>query len=371
MVLKKATFINYRNIENESFDFSSGMNIIYGKNAQGKTNVLEGIYNFSSGKSFRKAKDKELIRFDQNNAEINIVYTDSKRDNSLTIKYDRDKRKECFVNKVKETKMSEFNSKFKSVLFCPEHLSIVKDEPSIRRSFIDNAISQLRPLYSSYLSEYNKLLDEKNALLKNTEEYDYAFHSTYEILSQRMAKDSGYITCMRASYLSRLFKNVNVLINEISQGNENVSYSYISRILDEDYDGLSKEENEKRFFDTMMENKEKEVAAKSCLYGIHKDDFDILENEKLSKLFSSQGQQRSIALSMKLSEGIICYEETQEHPVFLFDDVLSELDRDRKDYILSELKNRQVIITSCDESDYARVDNLKKIFAENGKFREV
>lgn len=370
MILKNAKFKNYRNIEDESLNFSDEMNIIFGKNAQGKTNVIEGIYNFSNGKSFRKAKDKELIKFGEEESKISITFEDKKRDNVLEIIYNKEKRKECYVNKLKENKSSNFTSHFKSVLFCPEHLSIVKDEPQVRRTFVDSAIAQLRPLYSAYLSEYNKLNDEKNALLKNTEEYNLDFYTTYEILTKRMAKDVGYITCMRSSYLSRLFKNVNVIIKEISNGNEDISYNYMSRILYDGYDGLDKEENEKRYFSTVMDNIEKEVASKSCLYGVHKDDFDIFESNNLAKLYSSQGQQRSIALAMKLSEGLICFEETGEHPVFLFDDVLSELDKERKDYILSELKGRQVIITSCDSKDFENIENAKKIFAEKGKFKE-
>ena len=371
MILNKASFINYRNIKEAHFDFYPGMNIIFGKNAQGKTNVLEGIYNFSNGKSFRKTKDKELINFDEDYSNLEIVYTDSKRENKLKIEYFKDNKKKLYINGIKEQKVSNFTSNFKSVLFCPEHLSIIKDDASVRRGFIDSAIQQLRPLYGAYILDYSKILDEKNALLKNTEEYNKQFYDMYFVLSQRIAKYSAYIMSMRSSYLKRLFKNVEDIMKDISQGKEKISYVYNCKVIDENNDGYSKEENEKILLNIILNNTEKEIASKSSLYGAHKDDFEIYIDGKNSKIYSSQGQQRSIALSMKLSEGNICFEETKEHPIFLFDDVLSELDRERKEYILNELKDRQVIVTSCDETDFNNVKNVKKIQAIQGTFKEI
>lgn len=371
MILNTADFVNYRNIKEAHFEFNSGMNIIFGKNAQGKTNVLEGIYNFSNGRSFRKTKDRDLIKFDENEASIEIKYTDSLRENKLRIEYSKELKKKQYINGIKETKASVFSDRFKSVLFCPEHLSIIKEDSSVRRAFIDSAISQLRPLYSSNISAYTKLLDEKNALLKNTEEYTKEFYDMYEVLSERIAEYSAYIMSMRSSYLTRLFGKVSEIMKEISQGKEDISYVYNCKVISEDYNGYSKEENKKILLGIIMQNREKEIAAKSTLYGAHKDDFEIFIDGKTSKIYASQGQQRSIALSMKLGEGSICFEETKEHPVFLFDDVLSELDRDRKEYILSELKERQVIVTSCDESDFNNIRNAKKIYASAGTFRDI
>lgn len=368
MLLDVAVFENFRNIKSFPFSFSPGMNILYGGNAQGKTNVIEGIYVFAGGKSFRRARDKDLINLGSDSAQISIAYKDSKRENKMAVRYFRDLKKECFLNGIKTRRMSEFVGNFKSVLFCPEHLAIVKDEPSVRRNFIDSAISQIKPTYLGTLIEYEKLLEQKNALLKNQEDYSRDdFDKTYEVLSERLSGDAAYITRIRASYLEKLFSCVEEFLSDMTDGKEKISYEYISNLSGGDF-SLESEALSRKYFEIMMNGKSREMAAKTSVFGSHRDDFDIFLGGKSAKIFASQGQQRSIALALKLGEGELCRGETGEYPVFLFDDVLSELDRSRKNYILSRLTGKQVIVTSCDEADFSDCRDAEKIYVEAGNY---
>jgi DNA replication and repair protein RecF len=369
MYLNGAVFENYRNIGSFSFSFDPGINILYGKNAQGKTNVIEGIYLFGSGKSFRHARERDLIRYNCDHAQVAITYTDSVRENKMNYRVFRDTPKEISKNGIKVGRMSGFIGNFKAVLFCPEHLSIVKNEPAERRSFLDGAISQFHRPYLSALMEYKKLLEQRNALLKNYEKNKDGFALTAEVISEKLAADAAFITEIRAKYLQRLFSLVNGYLHEMTGGKETVGFQYLSAIADEDIEALfDREENFKKYKRLFTKDIQKEIIIGTTLSGSHKDDFEIRLNGMNAKYFASQGQQRSIALAMKLAEGELSRQEGGEYPVFLLDDVLSELDRERKNYILSELHGRQVIITTCDENDFKDVSNATKIYVENGTY---
>ena len=369
MYLDCAVFENYRNIEHFPFSFDKGINILYGKNAQGKTNVIEGIYLFGSGKSFRHAREKDLIKADKNHAQVSIAYVDSVRENKMTYRMFRDLSKETFKNGIKIGRMSSFIGNFKAVLFCPEHLSIVKDEPAQRRNFLDSAISQINRPYLSALMEHKKLLEQRNALLKGYEKQKDSFAVTMDILSEKLAQDAAYITEVRAKYLTKLFSLVNDYLSEMTEGHEKAEFCYLSHIAGNETEELfDREENLKRYRRVFSKDIQKEIIIGSSIGGAHRDDFEIKLNGMNAKIFASQGQQRSIALAMKLAEGEISREESGEYPVFLLDDVLSELDRARKHYVLSELHDRQVIITTCDENDFSGISNALKIYVENGNY---
>ena len=373
MYLETAVFENFRNIERVSFGFSRGVNIFYGNNAQGKTNVLEGIYLFAGGKSFRHARERDMICFEKDNARVGINYATSERTNKMEMRLFRDSKKQMFKNGVKILRAADFIGNFKSVLFFPDHLGIVKNEPAVRRSFIDGAISQLSPSYLSALLEYGKLLEQRNALLKNYQSYGASFDITFSVLSERLALCAAKITAVRAEYLSRLSEIVDECLSDMTGSAEHVTFEYTTSI------GKTPEAcltditaNEEKYRKAFSVSAEKEKILGLTLSGSHKDDFEIKLNGKAAKLFCSQGQQRSIALAMKLAEGEISRERSGELPVFLFDDVLSELDAERKGYILSRLAGRQVIITSCAQSDFDKsiASDAKKIYVEHGTFRE-
>ncbi len=369
MYLDCAIFENYRNIEHFPFSFGKGINILYGRNAQGKTNVVEGIYLFGSGKSFRHAREKDLIKSDKNFAQVSIAYVDAVRENKMSYRMYRDLSKETFKNGVKIGKMSSFIGNFKAVLFCPEHLAIVKDEPAGRRTFLDSAISQINRPYLAALMEHKKLVEQRNALLKGYEKQKESFAVTMEILSEKLALDAAYITEIRAKYLDRLFKLVNGYLGDMTDGKEVCTYRYLSHAAgmenEELFDRARNLEKYRRIFSKDIQ---KEIILGVSIGGAHRDDFEIKLGGMNAKIFASQGQQRSIALAMKLAEGEISKEESGEYPVFLLDDVLSELDRGRKQYVLSELHDRQVIITTCDEADFSGVTEAVKIYVENGKY---
>ena len=375
MYLESAVFENFRNIEKVSFTFSRGVNIFYGNNAQGKTNVLEGIYLFAGGKSFRHVRERDMICFEKESSRVGITYATEERSNKMEMRLFRDAKKQMYKYGVKILRAAEFIGNFKSVLFFPDHLGIVKNEPSGRRSFVDGAISQLSPSYLMALLEYGKVLEQRNALLKNYQSYGSAFDMTFSIISERLAVCAAKITATRAEYLKRLAEIVDACLCDMTGSAEHVTFDYITSIgstLEADlFDAAANEERYRKAFSV---NVEKEKILGVTLSGSHKDDFEIKLNGRVAKLFCSQGQQRSIALAMKLAEGEIARERSGELPVFLFDDVLSELDAERKGYILSKLEGRQVIITSCAESDFDRfIKNsaeAKKIYVENGTFRE-
>ncbi len=369
MYLDCAVFEHYRNIEHFPFTFDRGINILYGKNAQGKTNVVEGIYLFGSGKSFRHAREKDLIMADKNHAQISIAYVDSVRENKMSYRMFRDLSKETFKNGVKIGRMSNFIGNFKAVLFCPEHLSIVKDEPAQRRTFLDSAISQTSRPYLAALMEHKKLVEQRNALLKGYEKQKDSFPVTMEILSEKLAADAAYITEIRAKYLTRLFQLVNRYLQEMTGGREACDFRYLSHAAGNENEELfDRERNLQKYREIFFKDIQKEIIIGSSIGGAHRDDFEIKLNGMNAKIFASQGQQRSIALAMKLAEGEISKEDSGEYPVFLLDDVLSELDRERKSYVLSELHDRQVIITTCDEADFSGINNALKIFVENGNY---
>ena len=369
MYLNSAIFENYRNIEAFSFSFDRDINILYGKNAQGKTNVIEGIYLFGNGKSFRHTKEKDLIRYHCSHARISLSYTDSVRENQMQFRIFSDAPKEISKNGIKVGRMSNFIGNFKTVLFCPEHLSIVKNEPAERRGFLDGAISQFHRPYLAALMEYKKLLEQRNALLKNYEKNRDGFALMAEVLSEKLAADAAFITEIRAKYLQRLFGLVNGYLSEMTGGRETIGFRYLSALVYGDIESLfDRKENTRQYQNLFSKDIQKEIIIGTTLSGSHKDDFEIHLNGMNAKYFASQGQQRSIALAMKLAEGEISRQESGEYPVFLLDDVLSELDRERKHYVLSELHDRQVIITTCDENDFKDISHARKIYVENGTY---
>ncbi len=352
MFCKKVSYKNFRNIENADIEFSDGVNIFYGYNAEGKTNALEGIYLFANGKSFRTSSDKDLINFSSETSNLKMEFQDSVRNYDMDIKLVRGNRKMCYKNGVNIKKLSEFIGYFRAVLFCPEHLSVIKDGPAERRNFLDVAICQLKPIYLNSLQKYNNILNQRNMLLKNYEENKETFNKTIELWSAYLAREATLISKERYEYVKNLNIHVNNFFNDMTNGREKTYLEYNS------------EKSEEEYLKLLTENLEKEINAGTTLYGIHKDDIDITLNGKEARNFCSQGQQRCLALAMKMGEGEISRQITGEYPVFLFDDIFSELDSKRKDYVINGIKGRQVIITSCEkdglEDVAANVIEVKK-----------
>jgi DNA replication and repair protein RecF len=334
---------------------------LYGRNAQGKTNVVEGIYYFSRGRSFRGREDKELVRFGTEGFRIYLEFEDKCGRESLEYAlFGRERLRK--KNDYKISKITEMIGSFKAVLFYPDDLSLVKDGPEERRGFLNVAAANCYPLYIKYYSDYKKALENRNCILKMMQKGLYVDKNELDSWSASMAEYASYIYLFRKDYVERLKKYAGVLLKEITDGKEELSLSYESQIPDGLTDrGEIKAEYE-RIFSLSLE---REIAAGVTLFGPHRDDIDININGKSARSFASQGQQRSIVLALKLSEGEVIKEICGEYPVFLFDDVLSELDPKRRAYLLGEIHGKQVIMTGCDDSS---TGDANVIYVKNGTY---
>ena len=360
---------NFRNIAVADVEFCEGTNVLIGENAQGKTNLLESIYMTALGKSFRQGSDKDTIKFDEEYCFIKNGYNDGVRDMEISMRIFSDRRaKRVEQNKVKIARTSEMVGGFKIVLFCPEHLSIIKDGPALRRSFLDVAISQIKPMYMRSLQKYATILKERNALIKEAEDNRSGFDGMIDLFSEQMADEAALITQYRINYVQRLKKYVAQCFEDMTDEREKPEISYISssKLYEDDCFDMEKCRNAYR--ELYFNHHDREIGAGSTLWGIHKDDIEISLNGNSARIFASQGQQRSLSLALKLAEGEIIRDECGgEYPVFLFDDVLSELDSGRREYLLSNLTGKQVILTCCENNG---IEADKLIYVKNGTFND-
>ena len=357
---------NFRNIESADLTFSPEINILQGDNAQGKTNMLEAVYLTALGRSFRQAGDNEMIEFGKDSCFISNTYCDSVREMNIKINLFAGKKQKAIEhNGLKVNRISEIVGAFKVIIFCPEHLSLIKEGPSLRRAFFDVALSQIRPVYINALQRYNAVLRERNTLLKNAIQSKENFDGTIDIWSEQLAKEAAFITVSRVKYLKMIQTYASECFRDMTSDREKPEFVYMSS------SGLKEEECtdenlcRQRYSELYNGRHEREIAAGATLWGIHKDDIDISLNGSKARFYCSQGQQRSLALSMKIAEGEIIKRLCGgDYPVFLLDDVFSELDRSRREYLLSSIKNKQVILTSCELSnisDTAKIPNSELI----------
>ncbi len=354
MKVEKITLHNYRNIKHQEIRFADGVNLICGQNARGKTNVLEAVYAFARGKSFRAASERELVRFRTHGYNTELIYTDRHRTNSLTLGY-ADKKRLKKINGVPCDRLSDMIGRFCAVLFCPEHLDIVKGGPGQRREFLNIAISQLDPTYIAAQAKYKAVLEERNALLRRLSFCEDEFQqkmlrTQLEIFSEQLAAAASYICIAREKYIRALSPYAEFFLGEMSRGKETLTLGYecdIDPSYRDDERSCAEQYSKK-----LTENVEREISTGATLYGIHRDDIAIDINKTDARSYASQGQQRSIALALKMAEGERAREVIGEYPVFLFDDVLSELDENRRAYLFSRTEGKQVIMTSCEMEQF-------------------
>lgn len=358
MIFKEIELYNFRNIKKEKIYLKDGVNIFYGDNAQGKTNIIESMWLFSSMKSFRGAKDIDFIKNDCDESEIKCVFERNGRDIRENLHFYREKRKEIYKNNVK-VKSSEIIGQINTVLFYPEHLSLIKSGPEIRRKFLDTAICQIKPQFFKVLNEYTKVLIQRNYLLRSGRK---DMIETVETWDKKLSKLGAIITHTRKTYLEKLISISSKTVNEISSGKENITSVYSSFGKE---NILSVNEEEKILFEKLKENFYEDVNLQYTSEGSHRDDFTLYINGNTAKIYGSQGQQRSIVMALKLAEADICNEYNEEYPVMLFDDIFSELDSLRKAYITENIKNKQVIVTTCEKIDF--FDNAKYFNVVNGR----
>ena len=339
---------NFRNYEYENISFSDGVNIIHGENGMGKTNILEAVYYFSYGRSFRSG-GKEVIKDGEKEARISLSFENRERKLESDIKFLSGKRKEIYINEIELKKTSQLLGNFICVLFTPDEMGIIKGMPEVRRKFCDSSIMPLRPNYIKELIKYRNILAQKTALLKSRQ------YETLDIWNEKLAETGSRIMTLRESYIERINQKAREIQNEISGGKEELSLIYNPSVkLKENY------------LEKLSEYKEKEKENLFCMVGVHRDDIDIFINGKPAKNYASQGQIRTAILSLKLAETEIIKEETGEYPVMLLDDILSELDKSRREFLISKIKGKQIIITCTDIENYFN-DNVNIIEIKDGK----
>ncbi|MBQ8764448.1 MAG: DNA replication/repair protein RecF [Clostridia bacterium] len=339
---------NFRNYEYENISFSDGVNIIHGENGMGKTNILEAVYYFSYGRSFRSG-GKEVIKDGEKEARISLSFENSQRKLESDIKFLSGKRKEIYINEIELKKTSQLLGNFICVLFTPDEMGIIKGMPEVRRKFCDSSIMPLRPNYIKELIKYRNILAQKTALLKSRQ------YETLDIWNEKLAETGSRIMTLRESYIERINQKAREIQNEISGGKEELNLIYNPSVkLKENY------------LEKLTEYKEKEKENLFCMVGVHRDDIDIFINGKPAKNYASQGQIRTAVLSLKLAETEIIKEETGEYPVMLLDDILSELDKSRREFLISKIKGKQIIITCTDIENYFN-DNVNIIEIKDGK----
>lgn len=356
MIAKKIKLENFRNYEKEEVFFSPEVNIVYGKNGEGKTNLIEALYSFAYARSFR-AKSKEFIRHGCDSAKIDLEFLKDERLQTADIVFTKENKKRIRVNEINITKTSDLLGKFICVLFTPDELSLVKDGPDKRRKFLDTSIVSLRPSYFSALSAYNTCLKQKNALLKSGN------YQMLDIWDEKLSEYGAVISHLRRNYISSLAARAKCAQSDISANKEELEivYSHSYKI------GNTKNETKEFILEKTLENRKREIENKMCLTGPHRDDIIFKINSFNAKSYASQGQQRSIVLSMKTAQMEIIKEQEGEYPQLLLDDVMSELDGDRRDFFTEKIKGKQVVITCTDLKNVNLTENANLIKIEGGR----
>lgn len=354
---------NFRNLKNTAVDFE-GVNIIYGENAQGKTNLIEALYLFTGSKSFRGTRDSDLICFEKEKARLKIDFESGGREQTAQITIDA--KKTASLNGIKKKSASQLGDEIKAVVFSPSHLMMIKGGPLERRKFIDDALCQIKSNYYNVLKNYGRALQQRNIVLKDIS-LSADLRSMLYVWDAALAKEGAKIIYQRSKYTEALLPYVREIFSGLSAGTENIDIKIAGEF---DYSGVSQKEAEEKLLKIFNENQNTDILNRITKAGPHRDDIDILINGKSARLYGSQGQQRSCVLALKLAEASLLRDKTGIQPVALLDDVMSELDEKRQDYILNHIKDWQVFITCCDAQSILRLKGGKTVKIENGAVTE-
>lgn len=356
-------FENYRNLKNDIITPCEGVNIIYGDNAQGKTNLLEALWMFCGGHSFRATKDNDVINWYKSAAKLEMKFFGQEREQKAKITFQSGK-KSVEINGVEKKSAASLIEKYCAVVFSPEHLNLIKRGPSERRKFIDSAICREKLQNAVILSKYNRLLNQRNSLLKDIYKRP-SLEETLCIWDEPLIKNGAMLIKKRLEYIKMLTQKAEEYHKGISKGREELKIRYISSADIKNEDTV--EEIEEKLKIKFESNKKDDIRLGITNTGAHRDDVEILINNKNAKTFASQGQQRSAVLSLKLAEASVLRKRMGEEPVILLDDVLSELDAGRQDFLLNELKDCQVFITCCEKSNKEQLKDGKIFYLKNGE----
>ena len=365
MRVKRLTLENFRNYENDTLNFSPGVNVISGANAQGKTNILEAVHLFSVGKSSRAKSEAELIRHGEQSAKIKMSFISGGRDFTGEVDVFKGRRKVITLNEIPIKRNSELLGRFNVVYFGPEYLDMIKGGPKKRRRCLDILISQLHKSYFSAISEHKKIVESKNALLKS----NVINEVMLDILDAKLAAAASEVILRRMEYVKLIEIHAGNIQNEISNGTETLTVKYLSCIGSAD--GLKKPEIESFLLKKLKSVRRREIETHESSTGIHREDIEFNINGKDARLFASQGQQKTIVLAEKLAEVEIIKSEIGESPVLLLDDIMSELDKGRRQFVLSRICGMQILITCTDADELETPENSNEIHISGGKRTDV
>ncbi|MBM7541367.1 DNA replication/repair protein RecF [Amphibacillus cookii] len=366
MYIKDIKLSNYRNYPKLELTFDDRINVIIGENAQGKTNLMEAIYVLGFSKSYRTAKDKELIQWEQSYAKIEGTVFKRQYHFPLEIQLST-KGKRAKLNHLEQKRLSDYIGALNLVMFAPEDLNLVKGSPQVRRRFIDMEIGQIKPVYIYHLGQYQKILKQRNALLKALQRRKTHDKTMLDVLTEQLIDHASVIVEKRFLFLTLLRKWAASIHQGISQDKESLTIFYDATI--DVLEGDDKEKIKKIYNDTFNQNREKEIDRGSTLYGPHRDDLSFYINDRNVQTFGSQGQQRTTALSLKLAEIELIKSEVGEYPVLLLDDVLSELDQYRQSHLLHTIKGKVqtfVSTTSISDIQHETINQAELFYVENG-----
>jgi len=358
MYIKSLELNNFRNYSNVQVDFDEGVNILYGDNAQGKTNILESIYVCGTTKSHKGSKDKEIVKFGENEGHIRCLFEKNEVDYQIDMHLRNEKSKGIAVNGIKLKKAAELIGIANIILFSPEDLSIIKNGPSDRRRFVDAELCQLDKVYLYNLSSYNKIVNQRNNLLKDIL-YHPELKDTLDVWDSQLVSIGKKIIDRRNLFVDQLNEIIFDIHKSLSGDKEELLIKYDPNITIDEYESK------------VFKNRDKDIKLKLTSVGPHRDDFIFDINGMDSKKYGSQGQQRTAALSLKLAEIKLVEQLTGNTPILLLDDVLSELDSNRQNYLLKSIGNIQTIITCTGLDDFIsnrlKINRVFKV--ENGVVR--
>ena len=365
MIIKRLELNFFRNYAHLEADFDHRVNLIYGDNAQGKTNLLEAVAYLSAARSHRTRYDREMIMLDVDSAFIKGEMFSRDRDFTLEVKLFRGRGRQLCSNGVKLKAAGELAGILNTVLFCPEDLSLIKAGAAERRRFLDGAICQLRPRYAQALAEYNRLHEHKTRILRDWPE-NPSLLQMLDDFNLRMAQTGAVLIHYRAHFVKRLQEHAPAIHADFSGGREELELAYetVSTVTDP---RRTPRELLPQLLEHQEAHRQAELDSRQCLSGPHKDDLAVTIGGQSAKTYASQGQTRTAALSLKLAQREIFQEETGEWPVLLLDDVLSELDARRQSFVLNRIRGGQVFITCCEEEKLEGLEGGKVFHIHDGR----
>ena len=352
MYIKTIKLNNFRNYNNQQIELQKGINLFVGDNAQGKTNILEAIFLCAIGKSFRAKKEKELIKINEDNSKIEVEF--EKSDRQGKIKIELNDKKSVYVNDIKQNKLSDILGHINIVMFSPDDIEILKSGPAKRRRFLNILISQLKPKYVYCLNMYLKTLEQRNNYLRQIK-LENKPKEMLEIWDEKLVEYANHVYEYRNEFVEKIKNKIDEIHNNITDNKEEIKIKYITDCIDRE-----------KYSQALKNSWEQDIQKGYTGKGIHRDDLYIFINGKQVNIYGSQGQNRTVILSLKLAELEIIYEEIGEYPILLLDDFMSELDGKRRENLLKSISNTQILITCTDEFTIPE-KMCKTFFINNGK----